>query len=130
MDYFFAGFLALYDFFDNFKGDSYIDKEIQANDIKYADFVSFGVNLIAFALFLPILIDQMSSFYNLKKKIDTQSVSNESISELSDTRSMLVRPSDEWNHTNYLNETSFLAVRRKNGSDNILCCSSKKAMYM
>jgi hypothetical protein len=91
-------------------------------------FVVLGVAALSFCFFIfvfPVWVMQIVNMVKApSKKNRSESKVRDSfasVSELSDTGSMLLKPSSDWNPTSFQNQTSFLFTR-KNTHNETSCC--------
>lgn len=91
-------------------------------------FVVLGVASLSFCFFIfvfPVWVMQIVNMVKTpsKRKRSDSKVRDSfaSVSELSDTGSMLLKPSSDWNPTSFQNQTSFLFTKKNNLSESSCC---------
>lgn len=92
-------------------------------------FVILGAAALSFCFFIfvfPVWIMQIVNMIKApsksKRAVSKVRDSFNSISELSDTGSMLLRPSSDFNATSFQNQTSFMFAPKKNQTAESSCC--------
>ena len=91
-------------------------------------FIVLGVAGLSFAFFVfvfPVWVMQIVNMVKAPSKIKRSDSkirdSFTSTSELSDTGSMLLKPSSDWNPTSFQNQTSFLFTKKNTHSESSCC---------
>ena len=129
LDYAFQGTLGVLDFFDILTGEDRYLYELP-QERKYMSLVISGISVFFLILVIPIWLVQVLNFIREKPKLKNESkivarASSGSIGEVSDTGSMFLRPSSDWNPTSFANQTSFLVPKHFQPEESSCCYKQK-----
>lgn len=129
-DYAFQGAVGVLDYFGMLTKDEILLNFVEIPEWKgYVDLVIAGASVLFLLLVLPIWIIQILNIIKTPKRLRAESKplvrhNTGSFGELSDTGSMLLMPSSEWNPSAFQNPSSFLL--NKDDEEGESCCSPRQ----
>ena len=116
--------LGFFDYFEIFRArDKFLLK--LPEEKKYMSLAISGISICFLLLVIPIWAIQIINIFKEKSKPKVEShtkVSSYSFGEVSDTGSMLIRPSSDWNPTSFTNQASFLIPKHFLQTKSSCCC--------
>lgn len=131
MDYLLQGLLGIFDYFKIFQWQTIsfyeLPEERTAISISIA-FINFLCLLIVIPIFylqLRVICENSESRSRASSKISLpeEMVENKSVVEMSDTASMFIRQSEDWNPKSISNQVSFFTPKVKS-ANNFSCCQA------
>ncbi|OMJ72716.1 hypothetical protein SteCoe_28783 [Stentor coeruleus] len=131
IDYLMQGLLGIFDYFKMFQGRIMNFYELPEERIAVSISIAF-INFACLLIVVPIFYLQLRvicenresrSRASSKASMPEDIVENKSVVEMSDTASMFIRQSEDWNPKSISNQVSFFTTKVKS-TNNLSCCQA------